>query len=316
MPLWPAIPGIERCAERKRRLNILITLDRNYLEALKVMLGSMYLNNPCESFDIYFIADGIGERDLSCLDALCPDGGVRYHFLSLSDGCFRNAPENRYYSRAMYYRLLAPQILPRDMERILYIDPDTLIINSLRELYETDFQGHLYAAAMHKGITGISGPLGKIRLPENESRDYFNSGVLLMNLPLLREVIDPKNIFSYVEKYHAALILPDQDVLNALYGEKILPIDELRWNYDARDYNSYLLISQGEADMDWVMENTAILHFCGKHKPWQKGCRTRFAALYKHYRSLVFRCCEQEQAHRRERINALQRLISLKESTS
>lgn len=281
-------------------MNILITLDRNYLQPLKVMLGSMYLNNPCESFDIYLISDGICKSDLGCLDYLCPKGGVQYHFLSVSEDCFRDAPENRYYSRAMYYRLLAPQILPEELERVLYIDPDTLIINPLRELYEMDLQGHLYAAAMHWGITGISGPLGKIRLPENESGEYFNSGVLLMNLPLLRKAINPQDIFSYVEKYHAALILPDQDILNALYGEKILPIDEMRWNYDTRDYNSYLLTSQREADMDWVMENTAILHFCGKRKPWQKGCRTRFTVLYKHYQNLIGRYGNLDVEHKRE----------------
>ena len=284
-------------------MNILVTLDRNYLEPLKVMLGSMYLNNPSESFDIYLIADDIDERDLECLDSLCPEGGVNYHFLSVPEDCFRDSPENRYYSRAMYYRLLASQILPEKLERILYIDPDTLIINPLRELYEMDLQDHLYAAAMHRGITGISGPLGKIRLPENESGEYFNSGVLLMNLPLLREAVNPQEIFSYVEKYHAALILPDQDILNALYGEKILPVDEMRWNYDARDYNSYLLLSQGKADMDWVMENTAILHFCGKRKPWQKGCRTRFAVLYKHYKKLVDRNCVHTNMHSRNKEN-------------
>lgn len=268
-------------------MNILFTLDRNYLEALKVTLGSLYINNANETFDVYLLAEDIAESDLRCLDAFHPAGGAAYHFLSVPQECFENTPSNRYYSHAMYYRLLAPQILPQSMERILYLDPDTLIINDLRDLYEVDFRGKLYAAAMHHGITGISGPIGKLRLPENESEDYFNSGVLMMNLPLLRETIRFQDIFDYVEKYRAALILPDQDILNALYGDRILPMDEMRWNYDTRDYNSYRIASQGKADMDWVMQNTAILHFCGKRKPWKKGCHTRFTALYKHYQNLI-----------------------------
>lgn len=78
-------------------------------------------------------------------------------------------------------------------------------------------------------------------------------------------------------------LLPDQDILNALYGRRTLQIDDSIWNYDARNYNTYLLRSGGICDMDWVMKNTAILHFCGKTKPWQKGYIHRFGLLYKHY---------------------------------
>lgn len=66
------------------------------------------------------------------------------------------------------------------------------------------------------------------------------------------------------------MILPDQDILNALYGSMILPVDDSILNYDARQFEEYWLDSQGVKDMDWVMDNTVILHFYGKIKPWQK----------------------------------------------
>jgi lipopolysaccharide biosynthesis glycosyltransferase len=58
----------------------------------------------------------------------------------------------------MYYRLLAYKFLPPDLERILYLDPDILVINPIRELYETDIDGYLYAAAYHDmlPISGIT----------------------------------------------------------------------------------------------------------------------------------------------------------------
>ena len=74
-----------------------------------------------------------------------------------------------------------------------------------------------------------------------------------------------------------------EDILKGLYNTRILPIDECLWNYDARQYEKYRLGSQGEKNMDWVMRNTAILHFCGKSKPWKKKYRGRFLSLYKHY---------------------------------
>lgn len=85
------------------------------------------------------------------------------------------------------------------------------------------------------------------------------------------------------------LLLPDQDVLNALYGSKILSIEDSKWNYDARNYSNYLLRSGGKENLAWVMENTVVLHFCGRDKPWKKNYRRRFGALYRHYMSLTER---------------------------
>lgn len=60
-------------------------------------------------------------------------------------------------------------------------------------------------------------------------------------------------------------------------------------NFDARNYSSYFLRSAGQAGMDWVMQNTAILHFCGRAKPWKPLYRHRFGILYKHYMQMTAR---------------------------
>ena len=273
-------------------MNIFVTLDRNYLNPLKVMLGSLYLNNPGEDFAVYLAADGVEARDLDGLDRLLIGGNVRYHFLEVDAQMFADAPVVRYYSKAMYYRLLAAWLLPESVDRVLYLDPDILVIGKVRELYHMDMGNSLYAAAMHRGLIGISASISKVRLPDHDSDSYFNSGVLLMDLEKLRKDTDRRAIFEYVEKYQHILILPDQDVLNGLFGARIHPIDERIWNYDARKFETYRLASQGKADMDWVMNNTVFLHFCGKKKPWNAGYAGRFAALYKHYRAMIARCCE------------------------
>lgn len=81
--------------------------------------------------------------------------------------------------------------------------------------------------------------------------------------------------------------MPDQDVLNALYGDRVLELDDFIWNYDARNFSNYRMRSFGEADIDWVMKNTAVLHFCGKLKPWHAHYRHRFGVLYRHYMQLA-----------------------------
>lgn len=273
-------------------LNILLTLDRNYLPPLRVLLTSMFVSNPGELFDVYIAQDGFTAEDHESIRRLCEGFHAAYHPIEIDETWFENAPTLRYYSRAMYYRLLAAQMLPTDMERILYLDPDMLVIGKLRPLYETQMDDHLYAACIHKGLVDLSTPVNKIRLSTYETEGYFNSGMLLMNLPRIREHVLPQVIFDYVRENRNLLVLPDQDVLNGLYGQYILALDEQRYNYDVRKYREYNLQSCGEHDKAWVMENTAILHFCGKKKPWRSGYTGCFSMLYQHYMQLAARRTE------------------------
>ena len=104
-----------------------------------------------------------------------------------------------------------------------------------------------------------------------------------------RQEIQLPALLAYVERHRRELLLPDQDVLNALYGQRILPVDGARRNYDARNDRNYLLRSGGMCDLRWVMEHAAILHFCGKEKPCKPKYRHRFALLCLHYAQLVER---------------------------
>lgn len=264
-------------------MNILLTLDRHYLAPMRVLLTSLFLTNPQETFHIYLAGDGLEESDLASSRALCARFGADVTLLCVDDALFAAAPTIRYYTRAMYYRLLAAQLLPGDIKRILYLDPDMLALGPLGELYETDLADHLFAACIHRGLVDLSTPVNRVRLRTQEAEGYFNSGMLLMNLDEMRRRVHPEAIFDYVEKNAHLLVLPDQDVLNALYADSILPLDERRFNYDARHYSEYLVASQGECDMAWVTQNTRILHFCGKRKPWKKSVTGRFLALYRHY---------------------------------
>lgn len=270
-------------------INLLVTLDKNYIPPLQIMLKSLFFNNTNESFHIYMIYDGISPLEISRLDAYCSFHGSKLFSIPADENAFSRAPVLRYYSKAMYYRLLASQLLPETLERALYLDPDTLIINPVRGLYELDLSGYLFAGAMHSGIIGISEHVNKIRLGTYETGGYYNSGVLLMNLALQRKLIREEDVYSYAEENQNKLLLPDQDILNGLYGSQILPLDESLFNYDVRRYESYRMLAAGEKDMDWVMKNTVILHFCGKAKPWNKDFRGRFGILFKHYAALADR---------------------------
>jgi len=266
-------------------MNILVTLDSNYIKPLKVMLKSLFLNNPDDRFSIYLMHSSLSEAELEDLDIYIKNHGSQLMTISVSEDYFSDAPVLLHYTKEMYYRLLAHRFLPQDLDRILYLDPDILVINSIKELYNTDLDGYLYAAAYHNVLTIKE--INKIRLSLYGIDAYYNSGVLLMNLELHRKLIDEQAIFDFVEKNRSKLIMPDQDILNALYAKKIKSLDEKLYNYDARYYSYYKITSNKVFDMDYVIRHTVILHFCGKKKPWKKNYSGKFHSLYKHYEKLA-----------------------------
>lgn len=267
--------------------DLLVSLNQNYLPQLRVMLTSLFLNNPGLNCRVWLLHRGIPDGLLQELDTDLQRLQFRLLPVRIDERLFDGAPVTKQYPQEMYYRLLAAQLLPGDLDRVLYLDPDILVINSIRPLWETDPGSCLFAAAAHTGKTELANSVNRLRL--GTEQDYFNSGVLLINLALCRREIVPEAIFQYVREHRQELILPDQDVLNALYSSRILPLEDIYWNYDARNYVNYLMRSHGEADLRWVMEHTAILHFCGKEKPWKPYYRRRFGALYLHYMQLTRR---------------------------
>lgn len=262
-------------------MNILVTLNANYLKPLRVMLKSLFQNNEGEHFQIYLIHTSLTEEELGDLRQFIEVHGSHLHDIRVGENFFSDAPILLHYTKEMYFRLLAYQLLPESLDRILYLDPDILVLNRIRGLYETELSDYLYAAAYHDKISVKE--INKLRLLPYEIDEYFNSGVLLMNLEQLRIQADEKEIYRFVEENRSKLIMPDQDILNALYAKQIKKLDEKLYNYDARYYSYYKLISNGVYDMEYIINNTVILHFCGKKKPWTKRYNGKFHSLYKHY---------------------------------
>ncbi|MFQ9984339.1 MAG: glycosyltransferase family 8 protein [Lachnospiraceae bacterium] len=276
------------CGKQKQNpIRLLVALDENYLPQLHVLLTSAAVNNPGERIELYFMHSRVSEKGMNRVDKQCGEYGWRLIPVSVPASFFEDAPITKRYPQEMYYRLLAAHLLPDTLERVLYLDPDILVINSLRPLWEIDMKGKLFAAASHTGVTELANNVNRLRLGTDS--DYFNSGVLLIDLEACRKSVVPQEVFAFFSEHGRELVLPDQDVLNALYGKHILQLDDIIWNYDARNYNSYLIHSSGQADVDWVMMHTAILHFCGKAKPWKPGYLYRFGILYKHYMQMTMR---------------------------
>ncbi|HHY81970.1 MAG TPA: glycosyltransferase family 8 protein [Clostridiales bacterium] len=262
-------------------MNLLVTLDSKYIRPLKVMLTSLFMNNPDEHFNIYLIHSRIKDDEIADIERFIEKHRQKLSVIKIDNSYFQNAPEVFHYPKEMYYRLLAFKFLPQELDRILYLDPDILVINPVREFYNTKLDGYLYAAAYHD-ILAVK-KINRIRLYPYKIEAYFNSGVLLMNLELQRKHVDEETIYSFVEKNRSKLIMPDQDIINALYSKQIKCVDEKLYNYDTRYYKYYKAITNNACDMDYIMKNTVFLHFCGRKKPWHKNYSGKFHSLYKQY---------------------------------
>lgn len=262
-------------------MNILVTVNSAYVKPLLVMLESLFYNNQQEEFHIYLFYRNLKKWELAVLDAFIGRHKCTLLTFYIEDRLFENAPVALYYSKEMYFRLLAHTLLPDSLNKILYLDPDILVLNPIRDLYETDISDYLYAAAYHKNVTATN--FNKLRLHPYKINAYYNSGVLLMNLNGLRRETSEREIYGFIEKNKNRMILPDQDILNSLYAARIKRLDELYYNYDARLYPYYKLSYDWNFDMNQVIYHTVILHFCGRNKPWNEGYHGRFLSLYKHY---------------------------------
>lgn len=262
-------------------IELLVTCDENYLNPLQVMLYSLKQNNQNDEFRIWLIHESISAEAIAELRHLCHVLEFKLETIQIKEDLFDNAKTVERYPKEMYFRLLCGQILPESLERVLYLDPDILVINSVTDLWELDLQGKMMAACTHTGLIDFTTTINKVRL--NTDHGYYNSGVLLIDLNLARQYIKASEIENALEKFNQRLLLPDQDILNHLYGKYILEIPEEIYNYDGRRFMSYLTRSMGEHNLMWVMENTVILHFCGKPKPWDSSSDSRFTAMYLNY---------------------------------
>ena len=262
-------------------MNLLFAVDDNYVDQLLTTLYSVYDNSRQTQLDIYILqSQPLTQNDR--ITAFCQRIGATYHPVLIAADAFDDAPTTDRYPKTIYYRLLAHEYLPQDLDKILYMDADILCLNPIQDLYDMDLGDKLYAAASHVSDDNVLDLVNKLRLQNFEMESYFNTGTLLMNLAAIRQTVKRQDIMDYIAANASALILPDQDVLNGLYGHYTLEVPDEIYNYDAR-YSLLYQARNRDWDLDWVVANTVFLHFCGRAKPWLPDYNSRYAGLFKHY---------------------------------
>lgn len=264
------------CLE-KEKINILVTLDENYIQQLNVMLFSLINSNPDCYFNVYLLHTSINERDTVSTSKILGNSG-KLIMIKVKNIGLDNAPTTSRYPQEIYFRIFAAKYLPAQLDRVLYLDPDIIVNNSVKELYHLPMEEYYFAAASHTGafITAIN----SVRLDMDDNSPYINSGVMLMNLELLRKEQDYDEVFKFIEKRKNFLILPDQDIISGLYGTKIYALDTFRYNMTERLFRLHAPFERS-LNLDWIRAHSVIIHYCGRNKPWKENYLGSLDVFYK-----------------------------------
>ncbi len=252
-------------------MNVLFSINKKCMSLLQTCLWSVWKNGGDTEYHVYVLHKDLGKLEQEQLIGDFPKE-VDWNFVEVPTDAFVDFPTTKRYPEEIYYRLVAAYLLPETLDRILYMDVDTVVINSLMPLYHSDFEGNWFMGCTNTKLALQK--LNQMRLGVDMEKDvpYINTGVLMMNLPLLRENLNFNDICEFSERKKQVLILPDQDILTALYGEHVKLIDNLKYNLSDRILLAHNADPRNRViDVCWVREHTSIIHYFGRNKPWKKG---------------------------------------------
>ena len=304
-------------------MNIVCATDDNFVQHCCIMLVSLLCNN--KDVDIYIMTEGLKEENRRIIEEEVAAKGGRIHFCLVDSNLIDNLPLSKaeglnHISKATYYRLLIADILPKDLDRVLYLDCDIIVNDSLDELWTINMTGKAIAASLQIGSGYECERLG---YPIEDG--YFNAGVTLMNLVFCRENNITAELLKYAMDNHDRLRFNDQDVLNGVLHDRsihILP----QWNMTSACYvygidkrgdkRNGIVINDYSAAKEIIRErgmSPCIVHYVSKPKPWSDNCVHPLYHLYYEYaaKTIHYKHLQPQEESARQRAVRKDRLHSI-----
>lgn len=263
--------------------NLLFSINRGYIPHFKTALNSLLKNNEDKSFRLFLMSSDLKESDFSEILSSFRGRNVSIEKLDVDEKIFEGFPTVKRYPFTIYYRLIAPLLLPEEVEKILYLDSDLIVHGDISRLYDISFEDRYYfigCTQIGKLLTGIN----VIRLDAKDNAVYLNTGVMMMNVKELRHAVNVAEIREYVTKRKAFLVLYDQDIVCRFFGDKVKLVDPYVFNLPDRRVTASVILQNDDVDPDWVEKNNLIIHYLGKNKPWKDNYRGHLKNYYLMYK--------------------------------
>lgn len=270
----------------KTAINVVCSADNNYIVPLQVMLKSLALNTK-ERVNVFIFEFDISEESKKRIISSTKESTLNVSFCTCKGVSGYDFKISDTITYAAYFRIFIADILP-EIDRCIYLDCDIIVEKDIKELWETNIENKTLGAVTEMNpdaqvVSSIEGlPLYKmLRIPKDT--EYFNSGVLLLNLKQWREKGYTSKIIKYLVENKNEILWHDQDGLNALLWNDRYKLNP-QWNvmtalYRCADYKKSTF---NDASLfEEVKENPWIIHFTDVEKPWCDYCDNPMK--YKYY---------------------------------
>lgn len=240
-------------------MNICFASDNNYAKYMGVAISSILRHkDKADKINIYVLDGGISDkrkREIAKLSKIAP---FNIKYLKVKTDDFAKLPmgKTKHLTPAAYYRLTMDTQI-QDLDKVLYLDSDLLVKQSLWGLYNTDLDDNYIA-----GILDILNYSNTERLHLDK---YVNSGVLLMNLAKWRKDNIQDKFFKYIkdnEDDEDKILWHDQDVINVVCQGHIKYVDD-KWNVQLIED-----IAGRSEHFKKILKQANIVHFISAKKPW------------------------------------------------
>jgi Glycosyl transferase family 8 len=230
--------------------------DERFAAHFTALLHSAWARHPEAEF--YLLDCGLESHTRATLTDYAATRSMRLSIITVDDARLDELPTTVGGCKAIYARILIPELLPNTIERALYLDADSLVVDDLFELWTTPMD--------HSAIAAVRDD----RAGRHESRsDYVNSGVLLMNLSLWRREHLTAAALTFARGHKLAY--PEQTSINAVCAGRIIFLAD-EWNYMPADMRRAY---RGQA--------LHIVHWT-VWKPWLY-CDAPFGPIYLYHRN-------------------------------
>ena len=238
-----------------------------------VLMTSIGLTNPNLNIHYNIVYTKLGQKFKDQLSRHLGNTNSSISFYSLDESCLKDCPirPGEHVSLATYIRLFLPSILPQDIDKILYIDGDVICTDSIQDLWETSLANYAAAAVPDMRSNDIR-ILNRLSLPKDS--DYFNAGIMLINLKWWRENDIQNKTLHYIANNKDICQYHDQDALNVLLHGQIAELP-IRYNLQEHFFepleNQFISRSHFE-ELQTALFNPSLIHYTGFRKPWHREC--------------------------------------------
>ena len=271
---------MERIEKMKKRLNVLYQSSDLYAPFAGVSITALFENNvEIDELVVYLINVGISEENIKKFQQLEKMYGREIIFIDAAEAIeeLKDMGIPTYHgSYATYLKLFVLDKLPEDVDKIMYIDSDTVVTGSLAELCDLDMGQNMVG-----GIRGCLTGKYKKELGCKPEESWYNLGVALFNVKQWKEKGATKQIQNHLHTVRANYAVADQDLINVLYHNQYMTLSpkynlqSIHLAYSVKTYfrNFPRKGYYSEKELSEAIQNPSIVHlmrFVGEY-PWHKN---------------------------------------------